>query len=108
MITESCQPVYAVRSNADRGAYWQELWSTDDVSFSTVSGFKGLERLAAVIAVIGSHDEIDPKDVLYTALSRAMDLALIVGERDQLEQVLGEKRLRRMERRQEWVLCRSR
>ena len=88
------------RSDADRDAYWQDLWFTDDAFYSTVSGSKGLERPAVVIAVNGFHEEIDPKDVLYTALSRAMDLAVIVGERSQLEQIFGEKHLRRMERRQ--------
>ena len=93
-------PVHAELSDADRDAYWQDLWYTDDVFYSTGSGFKGLERPAVVIAVNGFHQEIDPKDVLYTALSRAMDPAVIVGERNLLEQVLGEKHLRRMERRQ--------
>ena len=59
-----------------------------------------------VISGLRLHDntygdvEIDPRDVPYTALSRAIDLAVIVGERDQVGQVLGEKHLRRMERRQ--------
>jgi ATP:corrinoid adenosyltransferase len=100
LTTKGRHPVHAERSDADRDAYWQDLWSSDDVFYSTVSGFKGLERPAVVIAVNGFHEEIDPKDVLYTALSRALDLAVIVGERTQLEQVLGEKHLRRMERRQ--------
>ena len=100
LTTKGRHPVHVERSDADKDAYWKDLWSTDDVFYSTVSGFKGLERPAVVIAVNGFHDEIDPKDVLYTALSRALDLAVIVGERDQLEQVLGEKHLRRMERRQ--------
>jgi superfamily I DNA and RNA helicase len=100
LTTKGRHPVHVERSDADKDAYWQDLWSTDDVFYSTVSGFKGLERPAVVIAVNGFHDEIDPKDVLYTALSRAMDLAVIVGERAQLEQVLGQKHLRRMERRQ--------
>ena len=100
LTTKGRHPVHAERSDTDRDAYWQDLWSTDDVFYSTVSGFKGLERPAVVIAVNGFHEEIDPKDVLYTALSRAMDLAVILGERDKLKQVLGEKHLRRMERRQ--------
>ena len=87
-------------SDAGRDAYWQDLWSTGDVFYSTVSGFKGLDRPAVVIAINGFHEEIDPRDVLYTALSRALDLAVIAGELDQLEQVLGAKHLRRMERRQ--------
>lgn len=100
LTTKGRHPVHAERSDADRDAYWQDLWSTDDIFYSTVAGFKGLERPAAVIAVNGFHEEIDPKDVLYTALSRAMDLAVIVGERNQLEEILGAKHLRRMERRQ--------
>jgi ATP:corrinoid adenosyltransferase len=100
LTTKGRHPVHVERSDADKDAYWQDLWSTDDVFYSTVSGFKGLERPAVVIAVNGFHEEIDRGDVLYTALSRAMDLAVIVGERAQLEQVLGQKHLRRMERRQ--------
>ena len=100
LTTKGRHPVHAERSDADRDAYWQDLWFTDDVFYSTVSGFKGLERPAVVIAVNGFHEEIDPRDVLYTALSRALDLAVIAGELDQLEQVLGAKHLRRMERRQ--------
>lgn len=100
LTTKGRHPVHVERGNADRDAYWQDLWSTDDVFYSTVSGFKGLERPAVVIAVNGFHKEIDPKHVLYTGLSRAMSLAVIVGERSTLEKVFGEKHLRRMERRQ--------
>lgn len=44
--------------------------------------------------------EIDPKDLLHSAVSWAMDLTGIVGERSILEKLLGERHLLRMERRQ--------
>ena len=100
LTTKSKHPVHAERQEADREAYWDGLWSSDDVFYCTVSGFKGLERPAVVVAVDGFHDGVDPKDVLYTALSRATDLAVIVGDRSELESIFGAKHLRRLEKRQ--------
>jgi len=100
LTTKSRHPEHAYRQDADKDAYWQELWSTNDIFYGTVAGFKGLERPAIVIAVNGFHPHADPKDVLYTAISRAIDLAVLVGSREELESVLGAKHLRRLERRQ--------
>jgi len=100
LTTKSRHPVHAERQDADRDAYWEGLWATDDVFYCTVSGFKGLERPAVVVAVDGFHHGIEAKDVLYTALSRATECVVVVGARNELETILGAKHLRRLERRQ--------
>ncbi len=82
----------------DKVAYWNGLWSDHTVFYSTVSGFKGLERPVVVLAVNGFHDGIDPRSVLYAGMSRARDLLVVVGSRDELSMILTPKMLRRLER----------
>jgi len=101
LTTKSKHSEHALRQDADKDAYWQGLWATDDIFYGTVAGFKGLERPAVVIALNGFHDHADPKDVLYTAISRAIELAVLVGTEEELTEVLGSKHLGKLTRRQE-------
>ena len=82
----------------DKVAYWNGLWSDHTVFYSTVSGFKGLERPVVVLAVNGFHDGIDPRSVLYAGMSRARDLLVVVGSPDELATILTPKMMRRLER----------
>lgn len=85
------------RESTDKAAYWDDFWGTD-VFYSTVAGFKGLERPVVVLAVDGFHDGIDPRSVMYAGMSRARDLLVIVGEPSVVEAAVGEKVMRRLKR----------
>jgi len=62
----------------DKTAYWQEFISGSDVFYSTVSGFKGLERPVIVLAIDGFHPGVDPRSVRYAGMSRATELLIVV------------------------------
>ncbi len=100
LTTKSKHSEHTARQQADKDEYWQGLWATDDIFYGTVAGFKGLERPAVVIALNGFHEHTDPKDVLYTGMSRAIELAVLVGSEAELTEVLGGKHLRKLLRRQ--------
>jgi hypothetical protein len=72
----------------DKTAYWDSLWDKDMVFYSTVAGFKGLERPAVVLAVDGFHEGVDPRSILYAGMSRARDLLVIVGDQAALAPIL--------------------
>jgi hypothetical protein len=97
LTTAHRHPVHLERSS-DKAGYWRDLWSTDDVFYSTVAGFKGLERPVVVLAVDGFHEGVAPSSVLYSGMSRARDLLIIVGPSTVLAPVLGSKGLRRLRR----------
>ncbi len=97
LTTKHRHPVQIEQAN-DRVAYWDDLWSANAVFYSTVSGFKGLERPAVVLAVNGFHDGIDPRSVLYAGMSRARDLLIVVGAEDELAAILNDKSMRRLRR----------
>ena len=82
------------REYQDKAEYWNDLWDSDDVFYSTVAGFKGLERPAVVLMVDGFHDDLDPRNVLYTGMSRARDLLIVVAPEDILAAV-GDKKFHR-------------
>lgn len=82
--------------DGDKESYWNDLWSSDDVFYSTVAGFKGLERPAVVLTVDGFHDDLDPRGVLYTGMSRARDLLIVVAPEEVLEEAGGKKFRRRL------------
>lgn len=97
LTTQHRHPVQ-VEYGTDKAAYWNDLWSRDYVFYSTVGGFKGLERPVVVLAVDGFHGDLDPAHVLYTGMSRARDLLIVVGSPDVIEQAGGSKLRRRLER----------
>jgi hypothetical protein len=97
ITTQHRHPVH-VELGEDKSAYWKELWATNDVFYSTVAGFKGLERPVVVLAVDGFHPTANPRSVMYTGMSRARDLLIIVGPAVELTEILGEKSMRRISR----------
>lgn len=97
LTTQHRHPVHA-QFGDDKAAYWADLWANDGVFYSTVSGFKGLERPAVVLAVDGFHPGIDPRSVMYAGMSRARDLLIVVGSGELLKPIVGEKVLRRLRR----------
>ena len=94
LTTQHRHPVQ--KEYADKEAYWNDLWDSDDVFYSTVAGFKGLERPAVVLMVDGFHEDLDPRNVLYTGMSRARDLLIVVAPENILEPVGGKKFHRRL------------
>ncbi|CAB4930815.1 unannotated protein [freshwater metagenome] len=97
LTTKHRHPEQLLQSD-DKVAYWNGLWSDHTVFYSTVSGFKGLERPVVVLAVNGFHEGIDPRSVLYAGMSRARDLLVVVGAADELATILTPKMMRRLER----------
>ena len=79
----------------DKEAYWASLWD-NDVFHGTVSGFKGLERPAIVLAVDGFHDGVIPAQVIYVGMSRARDLLVVVGDPDEIEDAVGPAVIKRL------------
>ena len=65
-------------------------------------GFKGLERTVVVLAVNGFREPERARRMLYTGLSRARVLLVVVGPRDQIERVGGEAVRHRLHDAQEW------
>ncbi len=84
-------------------AYWDEFFAGGDVFYGHVLGFKGLERSVVVLAVNGFHDASRARKLLYTGLSRARLLLVVVGPRGEVEQIGGEAARRRLEAAQAWV-----
>lgn len=77
--------------------YWESFWE-NDVFYSTVAGFKGLERPVVVLAVDGFHEGVDPRSVMYAGMSRARDLLVVVADPDLLGAAVGDKVMRRLQR----------
>jgi superfamily I DNA/RNA helicase len=87
LTTQHRHPVQVEMAD-DKTAYWDSLWDKDMVFYSTVAGFKGLERPAVVLAVDGFHEGVDPRSILYAGMSRARDLLVIVGDQAALAPIL--------------------
>ena len=83
-------PVQAERqATLGQQAYWDQFWSTDDIFYGHVLGFKGMERRAVVLCVNedGSRDRAAER--LYVGLSRATDRLIVVGDPDALRRMGG-------------------
>ncbi len=84
-------------------AYWDAFFAEEDVFFGHVLGFKGLERPAVVLSVNGVRDEARAREMLYTGLSRARSLLVVVGDRSWIEGVGGEAVRRRLTEAEAWA-----
>ncbi len=83
-------------------AYWDAFFEADDVFYGHVLGFKGLERPVVVLAVNGFRDMDRAKKLLYTGLSRAQSLLVVVGDRTEVETVGGGGIRERLKKAQVW------
>ena len=97
LTTKHRHPVQ-LELDADKSLYWNGFWDEDDVFYSTVAGFKGLERPAVVLCVDGFHDDLDPRNVLYAGMSRARDLLIIVAPQEAIAAAGNPKLLKRLHR----------
>jgi RecA/RadA recombinase len=62
-----------------RDGYWDRYDDPDEVFYSTVRAFKGLERRAVVLAIDAIDDEPGLRERLYVGLSRARDRLIVCG-----------------------------
>ncbi len=89
LTTHHRHPVQVEQQAEGANAYWANLWTGEDVFYGTVSGFKGLERPAVVVAVDGFRDTQDARELLYVAASRARDKLVVVGDPELIRAVGG-------------------
>lgn len=82
--------------------YWDHFLAGTELHRGGVRDFEGLER-AVVVLVVNGFEEKDAeheREILYTGLSRARALLVVVGPAELIEKVGGErvrKRLRKLE-----------
>ncbi len=86
-----------------RVGYWDGFWDKDEVFYSHVTSFKGLERAVVVIALDGWKEPEAKRQYLYTAMSRARDLLVICGSESDIEAAGGEALLDQLQLRGEYV-----
>ena len=84
--------------------YWDSHFREEDVFYGHVLGFKGLERRVVVLAVNGIRDTERAQRMLYTGMSRARTLLVVVGPRAYLERVGGEGVRKRLREAEQWTL----
>jgi len=69
--------------------YWDEFHSEDEIFYSHVSSFKGLERSGVIVAIDGWKDPKKAREALYVAITRARDRLVIVGDLADIEIQFG-------------------
>lgn len=72
-------------------------------STGTCWASRALERPAVVLAVNGFQDEARARKMLYTGMSRARSLLVLVGPRGDVERIGGEAARRRLASAEPWV-----
>jgi hypothetical protein len=92
LTTKSRHPEHARMATLDRYAHWDSLWANEDVFYSTVGGFKGLERPVVVLAIDGFHKDSEREDVLYVGISRARDKLVVVATSEIIKMIKGMNR----------------
>ncbi len=75
----------------NRYAYWDSFFDSEEIFYSHVLGFKGLERRVVVLAINGWKHEEAKKDMLYTAITRARDFLVICGSTEDLRHAGGKE-----------------
>ena len=78
--------------------YWQTFFDEQSVYHCTIGGFKGLERRAVVIAMNGWKEPDRKKDILYTGITRARDLLIICGSREEITHAGGKEFFKKLTR----------
>ncbi len=76
--------------------YWSRLWDNDDIFYSTVTAFKGLERQAVVLSVDGFRSPDTARQVLYVGMSRARQQLILCGDPEELLEVGGRELVKRL------------
>lgn len=90
-------PVQVERQeSAGFSGYWEAFGSNDDVFYSHVLGFKGLERRAVVLCVNEDGSRPHARERLYVGLSRATDRLIVVGDPEAIARIGGAGLLERL------------
>jgi len=71
--------------------YWKKFFEEEATYHCTTTGFKGLERRVVVLAINGWKDSERKKDILYTSVTRARDLLIICGSKEEITQAGGKE-----------------
>lgn len=75
----------------DKVKYWRHFFDDESVFASNAYAFKGLEKPVVVIALDGWKPDARPRELLYTAITRATDKVVLVGDIDLIRSEFGEK-----------------
>lgn len=78
--------------------YWKKFFEEDATYHCTTTGFKGLERRAIVLAINGWKEPTRKKDILYTSVTRARDLLIICGSKEEITQSGGKEFFKKLSR----------
>lgn len=76
-------------SNKDK--YWRYFFDNESFFASNAYAFKGLEKPVVVIALDGWKPDARPRELLYTAITRATDKVVIVGDIDLIRKEFGDQ-----------------
>ena len=86
---------HAIQRQDGQGAlsrvYWKKFFEEEATYHCTTTGFKGLERRVIVLAINGWKDSDRKKDILYTSVTRARDLLIICGSKEEITQAGGKE-----------------
>lgn len=80
--------------------YWKKFFEENATYHCTTTGFKGLESRVVVLAMNGWKDSERKKDILYTSITRARDLLVICGSREEVTQSGGKEFLKKLVKQQ--------
>ena len=78
--------------------YWEKYFTQESIYHCTIGGFKGLERRAVIIAMNGWKEPDRKKDILYTGVTRARDLLIICGSKEEITQAGGKEFFKKISR----------
>jgi len=83
---------------AQSRVYWKKFFEEDATYHCTTTGFKGLERRVVILAINGWKDSDRKKDILYTSVTRARDLLIICGSKEEITQSGGREFFKKLSR----------
>lgn len=99
LTTHHRHPMHRELTRDGKDDYWSLLWDNDDIFYSTVAGFKGLERQAVVLAVDGFRTPDVARQVLFVGLSRAREMLVVCGDPEALHEAGGKELVKRLQAR---------
>ncbi|GEM00064.1 nuclease-related domain-containing DEAD/DEAH box helicase [Cellulomonas terrae] len=102
LATGRRHPLQVELTASGHDEYWDGFFAEDDVFYGHVLGFKGLERSAVVLAVNGFRELERARSLLYTGMSRARSLLVVVGPRGTIEGLGGERTRQRLAHAETW------
>lgn len=85
ITTYNRHPEHRALEKIGRDHYLRQYWQGEDIFYSTVMKFKGLERHCVVLVVNGFLDVNRAREILYVGLTRAQDLLVLVSHRSTIE-----------------------